>query len=316
MHCMSTSCKSTVSCTCCRAGPPLLVLAARSLVLWSVHLGTGLPHRVSRAPFTFLVNIMVPGNPPWSLCMSWAAHTRPGTAGAPVEAAGGAGAQTLLDRAGTPPQGLGEPPDGSGGFSSCSNTSRSNSGLLAGVGGPLAGGEGAPADPGARHARPSLLDSPFDLALARCVAPRVEVDALRIPSKLMRKNVQLLRRRLGIFLTHSNDDMAGKGIWACSLYHLARCLQEQAFSVSALMPYCTDPGSWWAVTGARRSRGATTHSSSYRASARAAGSSSSPSARRPACSATSSPRATSSAPRLPFASDSVTRGHGAISRVP
>ena len=118
------------------------------------------------------MNIMVPGNPPWSLCMSWAAHTRPDAAGAPAEAAGGAGAGTLLDRAGTPPQGLGEPPNGSGGFSSCSNTSRSNSGLLAGVGGPLAGGEGVPGDAGARHARPSLLDSPFDLALARCDAPK------------------------------------------------------------------------------------------------------------------------------------------------
>ena len=30
-------------------------------------------HRASKAPFTFLVNIIVPGNPPFHLVMSWAA---------------------------------------------------------------------------------------------------------------------------------------------------------------------------------------------------------------------------------------------------
>ena len=29
--------------------------------------------RASKAPFTFIVNIMVPGNPPFHLVMSWAA---------------------------------------------------------------------------------------------------------------------------------------------------------------------------------------------------------------------------------------------------
>ena len=163
----------------CRAGPPLHVHTASARLCFAlcVHLlaqGTGSPRRVSRAPFTFLVNIMVPGNPPWSLCMSWAAHTRPDAGGAPAEAAGGAGGKTLLDRAATPPQGLAEPADGSGGFSSCSNTSRSNSGQLAGIGGPLAGGEDPPGASGARRMRPSLLDAPFDLVLARCVAPIAE----------------------------------------------------------------------------------------------------------------------------------------------
>ena len=33
-------------------------------------------HRASTAPFTFLVNIIVPGNPPFHLVMSWAADAR------------------------------------------------------------------------------------------------------------------------------------------------------------------------------------------------------------------------------------------------
>ncbi len=125
---------------------------------------------MSRAPFTFIVNIMVPGNPPWSLCMSWAAHTRPdavdGEPATPAPATGDAAA--LAGRALTLGQslghGMGEPAGGSGGFSSCSNTSRSNSGVLM-VGG-LPGGEAGGSM--RREAGSSLLDSPFDLVLARC----------------------------------------------------------------------------------------------------------------------------------------------------
>ena len=32
--------------------------------------------RASKAPFTFIVNIMVPGTPPFHLVMSWAADAR------------------------------------------------------------------------------------------------------------------------------------------------------------------------------------------------------------------------------------------------
>ena len=114
--------------------------------------------RLSRAPFTFIVNIMVPSNPPWSLCMSWAAATHPDAAEAhdasDTPSAGGAAAlgQALEDA----------PEGGSGGFSSCSNTSRSNSGLLGAHVGAGGGGGGGARDP------PSMLDSPFDLVLARC----------------------------------------------------------------------------------------------------------------------------------------------------
>jgi len=114
--------------------------------------------RLSRAPFTFIVNIMVPSSPPWSLCMSWAAATHPDAVdahdSADTPSAGGAPAlgQALEDA----------PEGGSGGFSSCSNTSRSNSGLLGAHVGAGVGGGGGTRDP---H---SMLDSPFDLVLARC----------------------------------------------------------------------------------------------------------------------------------------------------
>jgi len=119
--------------------------------------------RLSRAPFTFIVNIMVPSSPPWSLCMSWAAATHPDAVdahdSADTPSAGGAPAlgQALEDA----------PEGGSGGFSSCSNTSRSNSGLLGAHVGAGAGGGGGTRDP---H---SMLDSPFDLVLARCGPGRI-----------------------------------------------------------------------------------------------------------------------------------------------
>ncbi|CAK0780512.1 hypothetical protein CVIRNUC_005077 [Coccomyxa viridis] len=126
------------------ANDPLFALAAVDLVeceTSTFHIAQHLPSlKASKAPFTFLVNIIVPGNPPFHLVMSWAA-----------DASSFEGIETL---------------------------SRQGSGSMSVAPTPRLASLSHSLDEGSDNGKHADLDSPFDLSLARFLAGGDSKDAL------------------------------------------------------------------------------------------------------------------------------------------